>query len=139
MLNLADQAKEIVDKLSSIGLFAQVDYLDTDEDAARKPAQFPCAQVFMGQMEAGKPDMNFIHATTSWVVMIRAKKMGGKDGFLPMIDEVLNSLGGYWMKAATKQLVPIGCKYLESTGESAAYAVTFAVHQRGELLFPHKQ
>lgn len=133
MFNLATQAQAIVTRLEDSGVFGTVGYIDQDDQALRQPVTLPGAFVLLEKIEpAGGRSVGTSLAPLGWSVVIRAKKLGGADGCLVLIDAVLDLLTGFRAAAGVKPLEVGKAEYFGAKGETVAYVVRFSASAAGE-------
>lgn len=134
MLDLANQAQSILDRMATIVGLNTVDLIESIDDVERRPTVMPMAQLILGKALPATPENKTTTVDTSWMIVITAKSLLGAKGHMAIIDSLLDVLTGYQPAGTIRPLVPVKIEFFDRIGEVAsAYTVTFATIQRATI------
>lgn len=135
MFDLEQQASGIVARLEEVEEIATVAYIDQEDQVLRHPATMPAAFVTLARVGVTAKQGNSVMVALSWTIIIKSKQLEGPGGCLPVIDLVLDTLGGFVPAVGVNPLMPEKVEMLERRGEAIEYAVVFTTNRQAIMPF----
>lgn len=133
MFELETQAAKIVAQLETVESIETVAYIDDEGQTARHPATMPAAFVMLAKLTRTEKKATSIVADLDWTILVKSMQLQGPGGSLPVIDLVLDTLGGFIPATGGSPLIPERVELLERRGEAIEYAVTFSTNRQAIL------